>query len=31
MALASNGEFAKWYRWSLDLVPQYVIPAAAKH
>jgi CubicO group peptidase (beta-lactamase class C family) len=26
----SYGEFAKWYRWSLELVPQYIIPAAAK-
>jgi CubicO group peptidase (beta-lactamase class C family) len=24
----SYGEFAKWYRWSLELVPQYIIPAA---
>jgi CubicO group peptidase (beta-lactamase class C family) len=27
----SYGEFAKWYRWSLDLVPQHVIPAVGKH
>ena len=26
----SYGEFAKWYRWSLELVPQYIIPAAVK-
>ena len=25
---ASYGEFAKWYRWGLQLVPQYIIPAA---
>ncbi len=24
----SYGEFTKWYRWSLELVPQYIIPAA---
>lgn len=24
----SYGEFAKWYRWGLQLVPQYIIPAA---
>lgn len=24
----SYGEFTKWYRWGLQLVPQYVIPAA---
>jgi CubicO group peptidase (beta-lactamase class C family) len=24
----SYGEFTKWYRWGLELVPQYVIPAA---
>src|SRR6516164_1442871 len=24
----SYGEFAKWYRWSLELVPQYIIAAA---
>ena len=23
----SYGEFAKWYRWGLQLVPQYIIPA----
>lgn len=22
------GEFSKWYRWGLQLVPQYIIPAA---
>jgi CubicO group peptidase (beta-lactamase class C family) len=26
----SYGEFAKWYRWSLEVVPQYIIPAAQK-
>jgi CubicO group peptidase (beta-lactamase class C family) len=26
----SYGEFAKWYRWSLELVPKYIIPAAVK-
>jgi len=25
----SYGEFTKWYRWELELVPQYIIPAAA--
>ena len=25
---SSYGEFTKWYRWGLQLVPQYVIPAA---
>jgi hypothetical protein len=24
---SSYGEFPKWYRWGLELVPQYVIPA----
>lgn len=24
----SYGEFAKWYRWGLQIVPQYIIPAA---
>jgi CubicO group peptidase (beta-lactamase class C family) len=24
----SYGEFAKWYRWGLQFVPQYIIPAA---
>jgi len=24
----SYGEFGKWYRWELELVPQYIIPAA---
>ena len=24
----SYGEFMKWYRWGLQLVPQYIIPAA---
>ena len=24
----SYGEFTKWYRWGLQLVPQYIIPAA---
>jgi hypothetical protein len=24
----SYGEFPKWYRWELELVPQYIIPAA---
>lgn len=24
----SYGEFGKWYRWGLQLVPQYIIPAA---
>ncbi len=24
----SYGEFTKWYRWSLELVPHYIIPAA---
>jgi CubicO group peptidase (beta-lactamase class C family) len=24
----SYGEFNKWYRWGLQLVPQYIIPAA---
>jgi CubicO group peptidase (beta-lactamase class C family) len=23
----SYGEFPKWYRWELELVPQYIIPA----
>jgi CubicO group peptidase (beta-lactamase class C family) len=23
------GEFAKWYRWQTELVPQFIIPAAA--
>lgn len=27
---SSYGEFAKWYRWGLQLVPQYLIPAALK-
>jgi CubicO group peptidase (beta-lactamase class C family) len=22
------GEFAKWYKWQMDLVPQFIIPAA---
>ena len=26
----SYGEFTKWYRWSLELVPQYIIPAVGK-
>jgi CubicO group peptidase (beta-lactamase class C family) len=26
----SYGEFTKWYRWSLELVPQYIIPAVEK-
>ncbi|HEV3058836.1 MAG TPA: serine hydrolase [Vicinamibacterales bacterium] len=26
----SYGEFSKWYRWSLELVPQYIIPAVNK-
>ena len=26
----SYGEFAKWYRWSLEVVPEYIIPAAQK-
>jgi CubicO group peptidase (beta-lactamase class C family) len=26
----SYGEFAKWYRWGLELVPQYIIPAVQK-
>jgi CubicO group peptidase (beta-lactamase class C family) len=26
----SYGEFSKWYRWSLELVPQYIIPAVKK-
>jgi CubicO group peptidase (beta-lactamase class C family) len=26
----SYGEFAKWYRWSLELVPEYVIRAVNK-
>ena len=25
---SSYGEFAKWYRWGLQLVPRYIIPAA---
>lgn len=25
---SSYGEFSKWYRWVLQLVPQYIIPAA---
>lgn len=25
---SSYGEFMKWYRWGLQLVPQYIIPAA---
>jgi CubicO group peptidase (beta-lactamase class C family) len=25
---SSYGEFSKWYRWGLQLVPQYIIPAA---
>jgi CubicO group peptidase (beta-lactamase class C family) len=24
----SYGEFGKWYRWELDLVPQYILAAA---
>ena len=24
---SSYGEFAKWYRWGLQLVPKYIIPA----
>ena len=24
----SYGEFAKWYRWGLQFVPQYIIPTA---
>lgn len=24
----SYGEFDKWYRWELELVPQFIIPAA---
>lgn len=27
----SYGEFPKWYRWGLQLVPQYIIPAALGH
>ena len=26
----SYGEFKKWYRWGLQLVPQYVIPALSQ-
>jgi CubicO group peptidase (beta-lactamase class C family) len=26
----SYGEFTKWYRWGLQLVPQYIIPAASQ-
>ena len=26
----SYGEFTKWYRWGLQLVPQYVIPAVSQ-
>jgi hypothetical protein len=26
----SYGEFTKWYRWSLEVVPQYIIPAVEK-
>jgi CubicO group peptidase (beta-lactamase class C family) len=26
----SYGEFTKWYRWGLQLVPQYVIPALSQ-
>jgi CubicO group peptidase (beta-lactamase class C family) len=26
----SYGEFTKWYRWPLELVPQYIIPAVGK-
>jgi CubicO group peptidase (beta-lactamase class C family) len=26
----SYGEFNKWYRWSFELVPEYVIPAVEK-
>ena len=25
---SSYGEFPKWYRWGLQLVPQYIVPAA---
>jgi CubicO group peptidase (beta-lactamase class C family) len=25
----SYGEFAKWYKWQTELVPQFIIPAAA--
>lgn len=25
---SSYGEFTKWYRWGLQLIPQYIIPAA---
>jgi CubicO group peptidase (beta-lactamase class C family) len=24
------GEFAKWYKWQLELVPQFIIPAAVR-
>jgi CubicO group peptidase (beta-lactamase class C family) len=26
----SYGEFTKWYRWGLQLLPQYIIPAALR-
>jgi len=26
----SHGEFTKWYRWGLQLVPQYIIPALSQ-
>lgn len=26
----SYGEFTKWYRWGLQLVPQYIIPALSQ-
>ena len=25
----SYGEFAKWYRWELELVPQFILPSAS--
>jgi CubicO group peptidase (beta-lactamase class C family) len=27
----SYGEFMKWYRWGLQLVPQYIIPAVSQN
>jgi hypothetical protein len=26
----SYGEFDQWYRWELELVPKYIIPAVQK-
>ena len=29
MTGGAYGEFAQWYRWELELVPTYLIPAVA--